>query len=278
MNEVLSLFGQGWSETKSLLVVCMVGLVIERFRPFDQRQPINDVAFNIVQSAILILATTFLYAWTMPYIRPLYTAYGGPIIEFTFPDNRWGEFGYAVTFFFIFDFFYYWFHRFQHTWSVFWQQHKLHHSEESLNVTTTMRHHWLEDWLRIFIVILPMSWLFKLHHGQVGLIWAAVLLWGYFIHLNLNLRLGWLSYVISGPVYHRIHHSSLPQHQDKNFAAFFPIWDIIFGSAYFPKKEEEAPPTGLSSGERITNHWQANVGPFKAWFSMLKPKKKLPQE
>jgi sterol desaturase/sphingolipid hydroxylase (fatty acid hydroxylase superfamily) len=45
------------------------------------------------------------------------------------------------------DFFFYWFHRCQHTVSVLWQAHMLHHSDMALNVTTTHRVHFVEHLL-----------------------------------------------------------------------------------------------------------------------------------
>src|SRR5207248_9190433 len=42
------------------------------------------------------------------------------------------------------DFFYYWFHRLQHSSKWLWAEHELHHSDEHVNVTTSLRHHWLE--------------------------------------------------------------------------------------------------------------------------------------
>jgi sterol desaturase/sphingolipid hydroxylase (fatty acid hydroxylase superfamily) len=44
-----------------------------------------------------------------------------------------------------------------------------------------------------------------------------------------------LRYVISSPAFHRWHHTSASEGQDKNFAGFFPIWDLLFGTFYMPK-------------------------------------------
>ena len=70
--------------------------------------------------------------------------------------------------------------------------------------------------------------------------------------------------VITGPQYHRIHHSFQLEHLDKNFAAFFPIWDILFGTYYHPGKDE-FPSTGLLSGETYSNLWLASTLPFREW-------------
>ena len=42
-----------------------------------------------------------------------------------------------LTMMFVFDFFYYWLHRFQHKLPVLWQEHLLHHSAEHLSVVVT---------------------------------------------------------------------------------------------------------------------------------------------
>ena len=58
------------------------------------------------------------------------------------------------------EFFYYWFHRAQHRFPFLWAQHRIHHSDLSLNVTTGNRHHWLEEPMRVFVVLLPIGLLF----------------------------------------------------------------------------------------------------------------------
>jgi sterol desaturase/sphingolipid hydroxylase (fatty acid hydroxylase superfamily) len=84
----------------------------------------------------------------------------------------------------------------------------------------------------------------------------------------VRLPLGPLTPVFGGPQYHRVHHSILPEHHDKNFAAFFPIWDIIFGTAYLPKKNDY-PPTGIE-GVEIQSVPKALFSPFVDWTRMLR--------
>ncbi len=62
--------------------------------------------------------------------------------------------------------------------------------------------------------------------------------------MNSKISLGPLRYVFSDNYFHRIHHSIEEKHHNKNFSAFFPFWDIVFRSAYFPKKDE-FPEVGL---------------------------------
>jgi sterol desaturase/sphingolipid hydroxylase (fatty acid hydroxylase superfamily) len=221
---------------------------------------------NFVLMSVVLTRST---AWI---IAPAVEWAGGPILSFDFGDAPWSELLYGLSFLFIFDFFYYWFHRLQHSSRILWAQHKLHHAEESLNVTTGNRHHWLEDWLRIFVILIPMQWLIELKVGSVGLLLSTMMLWGYFIHMNLRLNFGPLTRVFAGPQLHRIHHSRFTEHQDKNFAAFFPVYDLVFGTFWHPEKAEY-PSTGLISGQNMNNLVDANFGPFKDWLAMYRTRR-----
>jgi sterol desaturase/sphingolipid hydroxylase (fatty acid hydroxylase superfamily) len=57
------------------------------------------------------------------------------------------------------------------------------------------------------------------------------------VHANLDWTLGPLKYVIAGPVFHRWHHTAADRGGEKNFAATFPILDVIFGTFYMPEGE-----------------------------------------
>jgi sterol desaturase/sphingolipid hydroxylase (fatty acid hydroxylase superfamily) len=110
----------------------------------------------------------------------------------------------------VYDFFYYWFHRLQHANSWLWEQHKLHHSDQALNVTTSYRLNWLEDFFKSLLVTIPVALILGLQPFQpfqVGIV-ASVTgivtqIWGQFLHLNIRLSYGFLSGFITGPQYHR---------------------------------------------------------------------------
>ena len=256
-----------WLQFKYVCVIYCVGLMLEAFRPAQADQPLRDISFNIAYAALYLFITMLLLpplqALTNPWI-----ASWGLALPITFSDNILGQFGQAITFFFIIDFFYYWLHRTQHTLPFLWAQHKIHHSERSLNITTAIRHHWLEEPIRMFAILLPAGLLFKQSPVTIAWLWGALMLWGYFIHMNLRLNMGPLTPVFCGPQLHRIHHSNLAQHRDKNFAAFFPVIDVVFGTYYSPNRNEY-PTTGLANGEDLNGLVRASLAPFKAWLKPL---------
>jgi sterol desaturase/sphingolipid hydroxylase (fatty acid hydroxylase superfamily)/lysophospholipase L1-like esterase len=251
--------------------------VFEKLRPAEARQPWQNTWFNIkylfVFQAANLLFLPFVMALIVGNLREAFpNAFGLLHINHLF-DGVWR----LIAFFFVYDFFYYWFHRLLHEWGVLWPQHQVHHSEESLNVTTTLRHHFLEDLLRVGIIVLPMSMAFDLTPYSAGAVAFAIGLWPMFIHANVRLSLGPLTRVIAGPQVHRIHHSLEPKHWDKNYAAFFPLWDQLFGTFYNPHKGEY-PKTGLASGEKVTTIMQAIILPFSIWFGGHKESAKQPSE
>lgn len=173
------------------------------------------------------------------------------------------------------DFFGYWYHRFQHTNKFMWQHHKLHHSDTRFDLQTSLRNNWCEGLLGSFLVLVPITLLFKfdnvdplksgLAFGAGLFIWNVVRWWG---HLNVRLHIGWLAYVITGPQAHRIHHSLENHHLDKNFG-FFPIWDILFGTFHYPT-QNEYPPTGVHGEKEISSVWESQIFTVREWWRFFR--------
>jgi sterol desaturase/sphingolipid hydroxylase (fatty acid hydroxylase superfamily) len=143
------------------------------------------------------------------------------------------------------DFFYYWMHRAQHRFGWMWRFHRVHHSIVEMNATNSY-HHVAEDVFQFVAVTVPMSYLLGVQSGPVP--WLVVVLvntHSYFIHSTVNLNIGLLRYLISDNRLHRIHHSVEDRHFNRNFATSTPLWDVLFGTAYFPKGREW-PAVGLT--------------------------------
>jgi sterol desaturase/sphingolipid hydroxylase (fatty acid hydroxylase superfamily) len=253
---ILHLFGY--------LAMVYAGLfLVERIAPVERHQPMKNTLFNIAITPMLVVLSSLLVMWLVPLIQPATSDPIGQRIKLHFPEGIVGSLLALLTAMLASDFIYYWWHRFQHTNRWLWAQHTLHHSERSLSVLTSMRHHWLEDPIRLFTQALPLGFLLFVAPPSVAWLGSILALWPFFIHLNLRLSMGPLTTVFAGPQYHRIHHSILPQHLDKNFAAFFPVWDIIFRTAHIPMRNEY-PPTGID-GVETDSFAKALFSPFMDW-------------
>jgi hypothetical protein len=138
-------------------------------------------------------------------------------------------------------------HRLAHRSAFLWSMHSLHHSARVVTVTSSTRHFWFEEVLGVALG-LPIGLALRV---PVEILIVAAPLRSLIValaHTNVRAGHGFISLLITGPQYHRIHHSSRPEHIDKNFAELFPLWDMIFGTVWRPKPDE-FPATGLVSGD-----------------------------
>ena len=136
----------------------------------------------------------------------------------------------------------YWGHRLAHQLPWLWRLHAVHHSAEEMDWLVNTRAHPLDMGFQRLCGLVP-TYVLGLSQPTAGSVdWAPLLLvvigtgWGFFIHANLNWRLGWLENVISSPGFHHWHHTrGGPAEIDKNFAAMLPWIDRVFGTFYLPK-------------------------------------------
>ena len=268
MDAVLE-FARGLGGTLAFIAsVYVVAIAGERLFPAERGQPWRRAGFNIVIGVILFTISAVLVHVLQPLIAPLVNPPFGQRLRVALPDGILGSVLQVGAFVLAYDFFYYWWHRAQHEIVWLWPQHELHHSDTALNVTTSLRHHWLEDPLRVFAMAAPFGFLFWFKPASVAWVATVAGLWPFFIHWNVRLPLGWLTPVIAGPQYHRIPHSIEARHWNRNYAAYFPLWDIVFGTACLPKKGEW-PATGVPRGEPA-GVGAALMGPFIDWQRMLR--------
>ncbi len=124
----------------------------------------------------------------------------------------------------------YWTHRAYHEISFLWRFHSVHHSARSMDWLAGSRQHILE---LIFTRIMVLAPIFVLGFSQ-RVIDLYVIIVGFqavFNHANVNVRLGWLRYLIVTPNFHHWHHSRDTEAIDKNYAAHFAFLDHLFGTA-----------------------------------------------
>ena len=174
---------------------------------------------------------------------------------------------------FTFDIFYYWFHRIQHT-TALWPQHAIHHSEPHLSAATAFRHHLLENLVKVPLVDVPLMFIFVHSVWVHQTSWLTQLITGFlaylgiFAHSNLRIGFGPLNWIIVSPQTHRIHHSIEAQHWNRNFAAYFPLIDVVFGTYYHPEPGEY-PDTGIPGvGYSLNSLTASTLHPFREWRRM----------
>lgn len=165
----------------------------------------------------------------------------------------------------LFDFIFYWAHRWGHEINIFWGAHIVHHQSEQYNLSVALRQSWFHNllsfWMFIPIAILgvdPVTFM---------AVSAVSILYQYWIHTKLIGKLGWLEYIFNTPSAHRVHHATNPDYLDKNYGAIFIVWDRMFGTY---QEEIEEPSYGITKPFLSWNPIWANLHFFKELFQYIK--------
>lgn len=248
------------SEEVFIVSLFLIFTGFEILYPAQGHQSFRGRLRNIVYGLFVLTVGAFLSALVIS------------LLPFDFHQRKgftlWQSSLYAIAFIALNDLGFYWYHRAQHKFGALWALHELHHSDREMNASTSYRTYWLDYPAQALAINVPVLLILGVdHRGMVFMIGFSILMLT-FTHANIRLHLGAFTRVLVGPQMHRIHHSILPQHRDKNLAQVFPIYDIVFGTYYHPAKDE-FPPTGTDTLATNAPYLDVMARPFETWLSMF---------
>ena len=123
-------------------------------------------------------------------------------------------------------------HRLMHLWPAMWRFHRIHHSDEFVDVTTTYRTHPVESVWRFVFAVVPV-WALGIPASAVVIQRLLQATNGVLEHGNIRL---WspldrvLSLVWVTPNVHKIHHSCEPAETNSNYGNVLSIYDRLLGT------------------------------------------------
>ncbi len=153
-----------------------------------------------------------------------YAAYS--LRPFDIPMNRWESW---VALFFAIDFAYYWLHRMSHEIRWMWAQHAVHHSAQQITLSVAYRLGWTNLIAGPWLFLVPVCWI-GFDPLSVGLMFAANLIYQFWLHTEAVPKLGILESVLNTPAHHRVHHAANPEYIDRNYGGVLIVWDRMFGT------------------------------------------------
>jgi ornithine lipid hydroxylase len=131
----------------------------------------------------------------------------------------------------------YWLHRISHEWEPLWRFHAVHHSPHRLYTLNVGRFHPVDKSLQFLLDALPFI-VMGVSPAVLCLYFVFYAVNGFFQHSNVDVKLGWLNYVMSGPELHRWHHSMVKEESNHNYGNHLIVWDWLFGTRYLPSDRE----------------------------------------
>jgi sterol desaturase/sphingolipid hydroxylase (fatty acid hydroxylase superfamily) len=199
-----------------LILELIRGILYKKFSIVNYKIPFFSYLLNAVLGRYLSLGMTMVCIG-------FFERYALINISFTW---YWLIYGYIIW-----EFAHFVYHFLAHKVRLFWCLHATHHAPESMNLSISYAHFFLEapyaDIIRTSICILagvppPMLFVIMFIDGT----------WGSFIHIGETIlpdaRLGFLGKFILTPSHHRVHHAKNIEYMDTNFCNLLNIWDKVF--------------------------------------------------
>lgn len=145
---------------------------------------------------------------------------------FDIPLDRWESW---LALFVAVEVAYYWLHRYSHEIRWMWAQHSVHHSARQITLSVAYRLGWTQFVAGPWLFLVPVCWL-GFDPRAVLLMYAASLLYQFWLHTEAVGRLGWLEWIFNTPSHHRVHHAVEPEYLDRNYGGVLIVWDRLFGT------------------------------------------------
>ncbi|WP_335936127.1 sterol desaturase family protein [Streptomyces sp. PTD5-9] len=143
-------------------------------------------------------------------------------------------------------------HRLGHTNPILWRFHGVHHVPDKVNVANNGVNHVLDIVIAQGFVQLALA-LIGFSRESVLVVGLFVAAQGYFVHANIDVRIGPFNHLLASPEQHRLHHST-DLSEAGHYGSDLSIWDHLFDSyTWRPGREPLAvglsdpasfPPTG----------------------------------
>jgi len=170
----------------------------------------------------------------------------------------------VITGLFLLDLSDYWFHRWDHKIPLLWRQHRVHHSDTTMDASTALRQ-FPTELIYFTFGEMVISMIFGIDIMSMNLFLLIILPLFFLQHARLNYPpwtdkiFGWL---LMTPNYHKFHHEQDQFFTDSNYGTIFIIWDMLFGT--FKTKPVEEINYGLKEfeGAEKQSFWYQVRSPF----------------
>lgn len=163
------------------------------------------------------------------------------------------------------DFAYYWLHRYSHEIRWMWALHSVHHSARQITFSVAYRLGWTNLVSGPWLFLIPVCWI-GFDPRAVGLMYAANLLYQFWLHTETIPKLGLLEKFLNTPSNHRVHHAINPEYLDRNYGGVLIIWDRLFGTYC---EEKDAVPREYGLVRQIDTLNPIKIA-FAEWVAMLR--------
>ena len=119
-----------------------------------------------------------------------------------------------------------------HKVPTFWRFHRVHHADTEMDSTSGLRQHPLEALYvaGVFAIVMPAL---GVSRASIIIYTTIALPWFLLNHSNIKYPRWFertVSWLMSTPDWHRVHHSAYQPETDSHYGCVFSVWDRLFGT------------------------------------------------
>jgi sterol desaturase/sphingolipid hydroxylase (fatty acid hydroxylase superfamily) len=223
-----------WATTIPIWTSLFIIIVFERFMPFSisWKPDLNDYKNDALYLVFIQTILPQIFVWLTALFVLRYIKAHDLALLHVWP-HHYPILVQEVFVVLISDLLRYWLHRLNHTVPFLWRFHAVHHSVKKMYWLNTSRFHPIEKAMQFMMDVLPFM-LLGIAEEVIALHLVLYAVNGFFQHCNIDLKYGWLNYIVSSTELHRWHHSRDAKESNNNYGNNIIIWDIVFGSFYLP--------------------------------------------
>jgi sterol desaturase/sphingolipid hydroxylase (fatty acid hydroxylase superfamily) len=223
-------FAVRWNLDRNAVIGALTAVTIVAVFLVERVNPLQD-RWSMTKAGLLGRDLPFIGLAVV--VEQLATAGVSLIASATMPHSGFGPLGrtpllgQAVFALVALDLLWYGYHRAAHTIARLWRVHGIHHAPSQLYVLMHQVFHPFDLLVSRFLISLIVFKLTGISPDAAFIAIAVLGLQQTVSHVNSDLRVGKLNYVLIGTETHRYHHAA---HERGNYGSVVAIWDIVFGT------------------------------------------------
>ena len=221
--------------TASTVTTLLLAMLLERLIPYrrEWNSGRGDTGTDVASAVVLVGVVDPLLKYFAPILVILAYGHWSERSSAASAFAHWNLGAQFAAVLLLAEFGRYWAHRAHHSLRPLWWLHAMHHSSERLYAVNNMRFHPLNYAINFAAGVLPAMFLgfsAETLFAYMAITQPILMLQ----HSNIDLKSGWLNYVVSSNEVHRWHHSTEPTEANANFGNAIVLWDQLFGTFRAP--------------------------------------------
>ena len=286
-----------YSHTGRIPSLKKIALMVFPKRLIANKTHIIDLTLYFVNSSAIFL----LFAWMVVSIHFVNITTSGLLVSMFGPSgpttlDSWVVMTImTVVLYLAYEFSYWLDHYLSHAIPFLWEFHRVHHEAEVLTPATAARVHPMDQvvFTNITMIITGitngvLTYSFGQEVGIYTLYGLNIILFFFVLFvIQLQHTHVWIPFtglagrILMSPAHHQIHHSTRPEHFNRNLGSSLCVFDWLFGTLYIPSKKREK----LSFGVEQEHHGHdpqtiehALLNPFVRAYRHLVPRRDVAPE